>query len=218
MLIPRGNIGGTSRQKKVIFHGNSLSNFGNALVIAQESFPRQCYASILALNRGWGYYNAYSSGGRRTYEMTAAFDTEVGQNCRARDILIFWEICNDAHDKITDTTGAAIYQDVLDYFAAAAPYNLVKVCLTGIPRNYPSLDDATITDRIFACNALMRANSSPPWDLLIDVAALSQFDASADTTNTTYYNNLDQTHLTTAGYALIATTVYNAINNAGLLT
>jgi hypothetical protein len=89
--------------------------------------------------------------------------------------------------------------------------------LTGIPRLYPAYDDADITDRIFACNALMRANTTPPWDLLIDMAALTQFDNAADVNNATYYNPADKTHLTDVGYDLVATTVYNALVSSGLL-
>lgn len=201
--------------RRIIFHGNSLSDFGNGFVLNVQRFPTSCYTSIIALNKGIVYHNAYSAGGRRTYQMTADFAVEVGINSSPNDLLIFWEICNDAHDKITDTDGTEIYQDVLDYCAVAATYGLKIVVLTGIPREYPALDDPGITDRIFACNALMRANGDPPWDLLIDVAALTQFDNVADINNTTYYTS-DKTHLTNTGYDLIATTVYNALVASGL--
>lgn len=204
------------KPRKIIFHGNSLSDFGGGLVLDVQRFPTSCFNSIKLLNKNIAYHNFYSAGGRRTYEMTAAFTAEVGQNSSPNDILVFWEICNDAHDKITDTLGTAIYQDVLDYCAAALAYNLVIVVLTGIPRQYPSLDDANITDRIFACNALMRANATPPWRLLIDLNTLSQFDAVADVNNATYYNSADKTHLTDVGFDLVATTVYNALVASGI--
>lgn len=206
-----------SYTRRIFFHGNSLSDFGGGLVLDVQRFPTSCYNSIKILNKKWAYHNAYSTGGRRTYEMTAAFATEVGNHSRPGDLLIFWEICNDAHDKITDTDGTEIYQDVLDYFAAAAPYGLKTVCLTGIPRLYPALDDAGITSRIFACNALLRANGTPPWNLLIDLNALTQFDAEADINDATYYNSTDKTHLTDVGFDLVATTVYNALVASGLL-
>ena len=203
--------------RTIFFHGNSLSDFGEGLVLDVQRFPVSCYTSILALNKKWAYHNAYSTGGRRTYEMTADFSAEVGVHSKPGDLLIFWEICNDAHDKVSDTAGTALYADVLAYFAAAAPYGLKKVCLTGIPRLYPAYDDAGITSRIFACNQLLRDTVSPPWDLLIDIAALTQFDAEADINNATYYNQTDKTHLTDVGYDLVATTVYNALVASVLL-
>lgn len=205
------------QQRQVIFHGNSLSDFGDGLTLNVQRFPTTCYNSIKLLNKSLAYSNRYSTGGRRTYQMTADFATEVGNNSLPNDILIFWEICNDAHDKVSDTAGTAIYQDVLDYCAVAQTYGLRIVVLTGIPRLYPGLDDAGITSRIFACNALMRANATPPWELLIDVASLSQFDAEADINNATYYMASDKTHLTNAGYDLIAGKVYTDLNASGIM-
>lgn len=205
--------------KRIIFDGNSLTNQSQNGIAGGERYPKTCYESIRMLsvsdaNLTMAYFN-FAIGSRRTQTLTAEFDTKVLPTASPGDIVVFWEITNNAHDLVDDTEGTALFANVVAYCDQVRNHDLICVCLTGIARDMPSFDDANITSRIIACNNLMRANPSSFCDLLVDVGALAQFDAKADTTNTTYYHS-DRTHLTNTGYDLIATTVFNAMNGAGM--
>lgn len=200
--------------KRIIFDGNSLSNQSENGLVGGQRYPLQVYESIKPLHKQIGYFN-YSIGSRRTQTLTSEFDTKVLPSCQPGDIIVFWEITNNAHDLVDDTEGTALFANVVAYCDQVRNHDLICVCLTGIARDMPSFDDANITSRIIACNNLMRADPSSFCDLLVDVGALTQFDSKADTTNTTYYNS-DRTHLTNTGYDLIATTVFNEMNGAGM--
>ena len=97
-----------------------------------------------------------------------------------------------------------------DYCNQARNAGAKVVLLTGIARDMTGFDDANISDRIFACNSLIRTNSSSICDALADVGVLPEFDQKADVANTTYYNS-DRTHLTNTGYDLVAGVVNTAI-------
>jgi len=195
--------------KRVIFDGNSLTNQGGGNAIGVQRYPITCYNQIAALGKPISYFN-FAIGSRRTDTLTSEFVTKVLPTCRPGDWVIFWEICNSAHDLTSDTGGTALFALVQAYCALVQSYSVNVACLTGIARDYPAFDDANITDRIFGCNAQMRA--SPGFcNLLIDVASLSQFDSKADAANTTYYES-DRTHLTNAGYDLIGNKVYTDLS------
>lgn len=200
--------------RRIIFDGNSLTNQGASGLVGAQRYPLTCYESIRLLFNNNAYFN-FAIGSRRTQTLTAEFDTKILPSTRPGDVIVFWEITNNAHDLIDDTEGTELFANVVAYCDQVRNHNLTCVCLTGIARDMTAFDDAGITDRIFACNALMRANPSSFCDLLVDVAALTQFDNVADVANTTYYNS-DRCHLTNTGYDLIATTVFNAMNGAGL--
>lgn len=199
---------------RLLFDGNSLTNQGANGLVGDQRYPIACYNSVAALNKRISYFN-FGIGSRRTQALTDEFATKVVPSTRPGDIVIFWEITNEAHDFTTDTNGDLLFAHVQAYCAQARTYGLKIVVLTGIARLMVGFDDANITDRIMACNVQLRNNPST-YDLLIDVAALSQFDNVLDTTDLTYYN-ADGTHLTNVGYDLIATTAYNSLNSSGLL-
>jgi len=195
--------------KRIIFDGNSLTNQGASGLVGGQRYPLTCYSQIVALGNPITYFN-FGIGSRRTAALTAEFNTKVLPTCRPGDWVVFWEITNSAHDYTSDTEGTALFADQVAYCTLVKSYGINVACLTGIARDMTGFDDANITSRILACNALMRA--SPSFcDLLIDVGMLPQFDTKADTTNLTYYNS-DQTHLTNAGYDLIADKVYTDIS------
>lgn len=202
-------IQGTRKQRNVIFDGNSLTNLDGAALTSGQRYPLTCYTSIVALAKKNAYLN-FAVGGKRTDQLTSDFATKILPSLKSNDIVVFWEICNQAHDLTSDVDGDALYASVVEYCDQARNYGAKVVLLTGIARDFPAFDDADITDRIFACNTQIRANAASICDALADVALLTQFDAKADATNTTYYR-ADQTHLTNTGYDLIAGTVYTAI-------
>jgi hypothetical protein len=200
--------------KRIIFDGNSLTNQSQNGIVGGQRYPLTCFESIRILRTLNAYFN-FAIGSRRTQTLTAEFDTKILPSASPGDIIVFWEITNNAHDLVDDTAGTALFANVVAYCDQVRNHGLICVCLTGIARDMPSFDDPDITSRIIACNDLMRANPSSFCDLLVDVGALTQFDAKTDTTNTTYYHS-DRTHLTNTGYDLIASTVYTAMNGAGM--
>ena len=206
MIIARS----TKSRTRVIFDGNSLTDQAENGLVAGQRYPLTCYSSLLAAGKKVDYFN-YGIGSRRTATLTSEIGAKFASSMvRPNDIIVFWEITNEAHDLTTDTQGTQLYANVQAYCAAARSYGAKVIVVTGIARDMTGFDDANITDRIFACNALIRANWSSFCDGIADVALLSAFDAKADTTNTTYYN-ADKTHLTNVGYDLIAGTVQAAI-------
>lgn len=203
------------RHRRIFFDGNSLTNQGANGLVGGGRYPTTCYTSIRGLSLKYAMFN-YGVGSKRTDELTANFPTKIAPYLRKNDIVVFWEITNDAHDLTSDTNGDLLFSRVVAYCEQAQSYGAKVVCLTGIARDGTPFDDADITSRIQACNLHM-TNDPSFCDLLVDVGALSQFNAKADCANTTYYN-ADKIHLTNTGYDLIATTVYNTMNSSGILT
>lgn len=195
-------IAGRTQHKNILFDGNSMS------ASLTPTYPPTCYTSIMALGRKVCYYNTAISG-IRTVDLTSTFNSRLPSHFKSGDIVVFWEISNDAAALTSDTNGTQIAANVQEYCLQARNRGLKVVCLTGIARDYVT-DDEDITSRIMACNGILRVNPSSYCDILVDVGALSVFDEKTDTTNTTYYN-ADLTHLTATGYNLIASTVYNAL-------
>lgn len=157
-------------------------------------------------------YNCYGVGNKRTWQLTDDFATKILPNFQKGDIVVMWEITNDAHDRTTDTTGVLLYQDVVDYCNMVRSYGGYIILITGIARDMTGFDDANITDRIFACNALIRANAATICDGVADFAALSIFDQKADVAVSTYYMT-DRTHVKNAAYNIAAPTLATVIDN-----
>ena len=202
-------LAGRNKNINLIFDGNSLIVSSGGNILGGMRTPKTCYDALIVANRRLALCNI-GLGGTRTAERTSTFISRLPAQANEGDIVIFWEICNEAHDFTSDTDGTALYANVVAYCNQARARGFKVVIMTGIARDYPAFDDANITDRIFACNALIRANYTSFADAIADVALLTPFDAKADTTNTTYYN-ADRTHLTDTGYDLIAGTVQTAI-------
>lgn len=206
---------GKPKSRQIFFDGNSLTNQGAGGVVSGQQYPTTFYSSLILLGKNISYFN-FSIGSRRTATLTSEFVTKIVPSARFGDIVVVWEITNEAHDMVDDTNGDALFANMVAYCQQARTYGLRVVCLTGIARDMSGFDDANITSRIMACNAKMRISPSSYCDLLVDVGALPQFDEKSDTANTTYYNS-DKTHLTNAGYDLIASAVYDALVASGML-
>lgn len=118
-----------------------------------------------------------------------------------------------------------------DEIDATTCYNRLKAYVTGViatgkfsavyvntipPTGYPNPGGGTFASVIQAYNNLIRAGGAPGGDLLsLGIAAVNNLQANANfddtpanvttvTSNATYYNTTDKTHLTDAGYDLIA--------------
>lgn len=193
------------------FEGNSLSNTNASLLLNSNYYPLKTY-SLFTSNTYKLTYNNKSIAGKTTTEDTNEYPTKLSPYIKKGDILIFWEISNEAHNLTTDTFGTQLYANVVAYCNQAKTLNpgIKIIVLTMIARDYPAYDDANTFARGQACNALIRANYASFCDAVCDVALLTQFDTKADAANATYYL-ADRTHLTAAGYDIIATAVYNTI-------
>lgn len=198
MIITRSR---KSNRRRLIFDGNSLMVNSEGPLAGGQRLALRAYNAVISAGVNLVYHNC-GLGGQRIINRINNFDSNFNGNSSEGDILVFWEISNAAHDYTTDTDGTQLYADMMTYFAKAKTYGLKTVCITGIARDYPSYDDPDITDRIFACNALLRATPTN-IDVIADAALLTPFDEKTDTTNATYYHT-DQTHLKNAGYDYIS--------------
>lgn len=190
----------------IIFDGSSLTNADGVNALFGMRYPTQMYSALRTAGKKY-IFNNISVGGTTTQYLTSTFFDRLPKHAKAGDIIIFWEITNDAHNLTSDTHGQALYNNVVTYCNQARAAGFKVVCLTGIPRDYPAYDDANITQRILRCDSIMRINPSSFCDLLIDPASLSECNEKSDTTNATYYQG-DRTHPTTALYDIIALYVY----------
>lgn len=199
---------GRRNHRRLIFDGNSLANFSGGNVFYGQRYPLTCYNS-LTQTQPLAYFN-YSKGSERTATRTMNFPGQIGPMVRPNDIVVFWEICNEAHDYTEDDNGDILYAHIVTYCNLVRSYGAKIIVLTGIARDMEGYDDADISSRIFACNAQIRSSWTSFCDGVADVGALSMFDQKTDTTNTTYYHT-DQTHLTNTGYDTIASTVATVV-------
>lgn len=187
-----------SYQKKLIIDANSLCELGEG--------------NVRHGHRVWQYIDSaavkkppifdYSIQGRTTPTITASFSTVVQPYVRSGDVIILWEGTNDLQ---SGSTPAQCVTNLIAYSTQARALGLKVYVLTVIPRNNAHISEA---NRL-TLNISLISNSAS-FDGVIDVASMSQFDAYADVSNTTYYN-ADLVHLTRVGYNLIAAFILNVI-------
>ena len=200
-------------KRRIHFDGNSLMNLagtGTAPGVTQGYYLGTKTMSLLTATEKPVYF-CYGVGGRRTQVLIDEFPTKILPNFQKGDIVVMWEITNHAHDETTDTTGVILYNKVVDYCNMDRSYGGYIILITGIARDMTGFDDANISDRIFACNALIRANASTICDGVADFGALSIFDSKADVANSTYYMT-DRTHIKNAAYDFAAQTLATVID------
>lgn len=201
-------------KRRIHFDGNSLMNLsgtGTAPDTTQGYYLGTKTMSLLTATEK-PIYNCYGVGSKRTPALTADFTTKILPNFQKGDIVVMWEITNEAHDEVSDTTGVILYSHVVDYCNMVRSYGGYIILITGIARDMTGFDDANITDRIFACNALIRTNADTICDGVADFGALSIFDQKTDVANSTYYMT-DRTHIKNAAYDIAAPTLATIIDN-----
>ncbi len=198
----------TSKQKrKIIFDGNSLTANGPSALAFAQTYPLSVYASIATATNKIGYSN-YAVGGRKDGQLISEFSTKILPYCSPNDILIFWGITNDLGvGGAGDPTAA--YNNVVTYCQQAKAAGLFVVVCTMIARNGASDPVGMDTNRL-SVNANIRANWASYANLLLDFGSMTRFANLADCDDTNYYG-ADKIHLVTAGYQLLGTYCYNAI-------
>jgi lysophospholipase L1-like esterase len=173
----------------VVFDGDSLTTGypgtdGN-------SYPAQLVASLSQTV----VRKTAATNGDRLANMLAGAAADVDVWCgahRKRNICVVWGGTNDIAD---GRSPVDIYADITSYVNARKAVGFKVVIFTIIPRTTGS--DA---DRL-TLNGLILGNAAGA-DLVYDPCADTHFDSQADVADGAIY--ADATHLTTAGYGVIA--------------
>lgn len=193
----------------IVCDGNSMTAVGEGGTAA-DSWPTKM--ATLFGNSNWQVINEGVSG-QTTTDMTADAATQIDIRCNSRrphNVVAFWEIGNALKG---GASAAQALADAQTYCAARKAAGFSVAVLTVPPRtNWSPSSQGEIDD----CNASLRASFPVPTNhpgiflprlatfgnVLIDVAARSELSNPA---NGSYF--ADGTHLTSAGYDLIATDV-----------
>lgn len=195
----------------VVCHGNSLTAGVGAA--AGSDYPSQLGTSLgsgyAVVNRGWSGQVTTTLNSAAPFDVNPYYDAS-----RPANWAVLWEITNDIVS--AGSNGATAYANVQTWrTTAAGTYGASKVIvLDCLPRSAMNGTQETArTD----CNASLASEYSiatahprifekSGGGLLVQVSAISDLSNPA---NTTYY--ADGTHLTAAGYALIAADVASAL-------
>lgn len=189
--------------RRLVLHGNSLFANLEGNVNYGKRVMQRLNTQIANNSKRIAIFD-YSIPGRRTPDMPTDF-ASWGSMVRPNDIVVVWELTNDLN--ANSATAQAAYDNYNAYALQLRNAGAYVVGLTCIARDSAGLSANFDTRRIDA-NALLLASSN--FHEIVDVAALPEFNAVADTANTTYYN-ADKVHLTQVGYELIADTIYNQL-------
>ncbi len=194
--------GGGNGKPQVIIEGDSLSTGTGS-----GSFT---YADQLAKKMGGqaDFVFKATSGDRLGGGIgrDAASNANAFDNSRRDNVVVLWGGTNDLHG---GASGADTYNKLVQTAQAYKDKGFKVVVLTSIQlgENHTAEDEQRLD-----FNNRIR-NGGGPWDSVVDVASLPQFsdrnDAAAG--NRQYYAG-DGTHLTAAGYGLIADQVQQALN------
>lgn len=183
------------RNKRIIFHGNSLWNFGNANVPNQRLMPITAYNALIGtVSYPIDFYD-FSVGGKQTSQLITDFPTIVAPNVHAGDIVCMWEAVNEVGVHVTAAQGWTNYQIYCGLVHALG----AKVVVF----NTAAADNAYVADYL-TFNSLLAADHSFA-DAYGDMR-ITHYTSTADAHNTTYYN-ADLVHRTTLGYTEPATLV-----------
>lgn len=201
-LAARHNLTVTSGSKQIVFDGNSLT-------VGYVAFPAMTDVALPQVSGGfWRAYNLGISG-QTIEQMATNAATKVDplyNTSASKNILSCWEGTNALQALQNPTT---VYNDIVGYCQARRAAGWRVVIVTILPRTAAGTYAGFEADRQ-TVNAAIRANYATFADAIADVGADATIGAPGASNNVTYYS--DKTHLTTAGYAIAATLIKNAIN------
>lgn len=206
-VVP-SNFNNLTLLPNIVCVGDSLTDGQNASD-QTHNYPNVCVA---ALPGGLANYGLLNLGfrGRAAFELdTTYFDLEIAPMSISRyprNIAAVWLGTNDIKNFAQDEN--ATYASIRSIWAKLRAKGFKIVAVTCLPRN-----DAAFDVTRLAYNVLIKSDSSL-YDAVADVAADPNIGDLADTSNVTYYE-VAGTHLTNAGYAIVAGIVGTAIT--GLL-
>jgi len=196
---------GRTTKHLVLCDGNSLT-YG----IGGTAYPMQLQ-SLLGNN-----YRALNHGTSGTTISTMKADSLsidfYYSNMGRKNILVCWGGTNDmSPDSLI--TADSVFSMIKTYCSKRKSKGWKVAVLTILPRQSTAPNTPTnFESRRITVNDSIRTNYSDFADGLVDVALDDRIGDIADLTNTTYYNS-DKTHLTTAGYEIIASLVYSVIKD-----
>lgn len=209
-----GSPTGDTPTFQIIAEGDSLTSGQGATDPAQESYP----AKLVGLLGSTYTETNLGLSGRYIADISAAASTEIYplySNSYIRQHLLIWIGTNDlAIHGDSAATAYANYVALLRAVATQAQSVGVKVYIyafTVLPRNTTGqVAGFEAVRQTF--NTSVRTNYHDFADALIDVGNDATIGGATAYNNATYYSGADFTHLTTAGYAIVAGLAQTAIN------
>ena len=191
------NIANLVRRKLVVWEGDSRTAGTGATNVAYN-YPSR---AARKLNGNWKCANAGDSG-QPLATMLTEIDSELDQpGSYAGKVCVLWGGVNDNGDPAT------MHASISSWCSLARAKGYKVVVCTEIDCQEASHTDWHTTN-YQALNALIRANYAGYADGLADLGANANLQ---DATNLTYFL-ADKTHLTDAGYEIVAGIVAAAIN------
>lgn len=189
-----------SRQALIVFAGNSLTAGTNASS-TEQFYPNQC---MRLLRSGEPFLN-FGTPSQTTPQMITAATTQVdpAYDANRKCVVVAWEGLNDL---FAGSTAAQAYANLVSYYGARKAKGFVVIAATIIDCQNGSKPGSFDTDRA-TVNANLLANYLTWGHAVADLAAQPELSNANDTT----YFSTDKTHLTDAGYAVVASVVRTAI-------
>jgi lysophospholipase L1-like esterase len=183
--------------KKIIFHGNSLFNYGNNNIAFGNSISNYVRDNLVNKKSIFDY----SQGGKTTTQIVSEFPTRIAPYFKVNDVYIFWDGINDLN------TGKTVAQTLassktLATLAKAQGYKVYTLTCT-------SVNNVVVEPLRIQYNTLLLADTSF-WDGVVDLTTIGVISDLNAYTNTTYFN-ADGVHFTTAGYNLIGQRIIETI-------
>lgn len=195
--------------RRIFFEGDSLSFLGTGNVQGVYEMPIAAYNGLTKPYNIGGFFLAVG-GSTLDPDDSNCLPERIGTILSAGyagDIVVVFAGTNDLSDgpPALGHTAQETYDDLCAYSVQLRNAGLRVVAVTMLAKNRASDPDPAATEvKRLAYNALIRGGSQFAFDAVCDAGALPQFDSVADASNTTYYN-ADGVHLTSAGYAAVAT-------------
>lgn len=196
-------FGGGEASYQVIFDGNSMTDEDSS------TYPSTAFAAFGGV--AWLYCN-FGISGQITPTMTANAPTHIDPLYDAsltQNIVIVWEGTNDLKQ---GATAAAAYANLVAYCQARQAAGWTVIILTILPRSGVGTPPTFNADRA-TINTNIRNNYATFAAAVADVAANTDIGEDGDSDNPLYYS--DGTHMTTAGYNIVAGIVAATVNGLG---
>ena len=187
--------------RRLYFEGDSLTS--GLYATAGNDYPSVVWRSLGSLSHDYVWNLGVSGSYIADIVDRAALSLAYGVTVGASNILVVWIGTNDISGGMT---GADLYTAYASYCSARKAEGYTVICCTLLPRGNGSNED----DRA-AFNAAVVTNYETIGTALADIGASPIIGESGDQDNLTYYN-ADKTHLTDAGYAVVAAIVTSTIS------
>jgi lysophospholipase L1-like esterase len=205
MLTETNVITRNAKQVNLVFDGDSLT-WGHSSKGGQ-TYPRQTAEGVNATVYNFGV----SGQGSAAMLADAVTQVDAVYDATKVNIVCAWIGTNDI---LTGGAPTTTYNNIKAYHDGRRAAGFKTLVFTIMPRT-GGADDAGHNTRRIAVNDLIRANWATFADGLVDVANDPVLGNVANTTNATYFS--DQTHLTNAGYAIVARLARVELRKLGVL-